>query len=397
MADASTQLGELRETALRVIGETRVAGRDTRHSRSTNLQAIRGLINGEPHYTFGIKGVDRYAFDEALRAIASITKCSADPTMTTGGGYISPNSTLTGLEAAAARIATVARQGGRFLVATGHPGSSLLFFIELAALIRHWGGQVLEPQRGAPVPPNLDLEYIRGVAVTSDRISLMHTHDYRAGEIMIDGVAQVDLVVADHGYVGAAVNAKIPAVTTMDTNDPGMAVAKRMGADLTIIPLDDNRPLSCYPPIVRLIEQFGNLLVTSTVPLAQPPAAVGTPAPAHPVPPLALPDNARARLRVAERVVARRVGSTAALDELIYSFVDSYRDQFLQAHFPPDEIERTEDDPALDLVIFKRLHDALRTSIIERLQLTNSSLTPAEIVSYLEQPTERPAEPRRAA
>lgn len=79
MRETAEQREELREVALRCIEETRVAGRDTRHNRSANLQAIRGLVNGEPHYTFGINGVDRFSFDEVLDAIASITKCSTVP------------------------------------------------------------------------------------------------------------------------------------------------------------------------------------------------------------------------------------------------------------------------------------------------------------------------------
>lgn len=376
----------LREEALRRIEETRVAGRDTRHNRTANLQAIRGLVKGEPHYTFGIKGVDRFSFDEVLDAIAAITKCSKDPSVTTGGGYISPTSTLKGLVEASNRIATVARRGGRFLLGTGHPGSMLVFYGELGDLIREWGGTILDPARGALVPPNLDLEYIRDVAVTTDRCSLMHTHDSRAGDIMLDGVTRVDLVVADHGYAGAAINRGIPVVTVMDTNDPAVAVAKRLGADLTIVPMDDNRPLSCYRPIVDLIRRFGENEASVAAP--HPPRSSGASANAvgrrkQTPPRVSLRQDVRDQLVVAEREVARRAGPEASLDELIYSFLESYQDQFLQAHFGSDEAVRSEPDPALSLAIAKRLHDALSQATIEKLSLAESDLTPDEIRSYL--------------
>lgn len=377
MAKTTTQTVALREDAVRHIEENRIAGRDTRHNRATNLQAIRGLVNGEPHYTFGIKGVERFSFDEVLDAVASITKCSRDPNVTTGGGYISPTSTLTGLEQAAQRISSVARRGGKVLLGTGHPGSLLLYYVELGQLIRHWGGEVLEPENGAFVPPNLDLDYIRGVAVTTDRASLMHSHDYRAMEIMLNATPAVDLAVADHGYAGAAINAGIPVVTVMDTNDPAVAVAKRMGADAIVVPMDDNRPLSSYLTLIELLQEFVEApesAAYSTRTSAQSAAQNAS----------TLLEEMRDRLRVAERLLDDRAGPTEALDEMAWSLLEGYRDQFLQTHFALDEDERLRSDPALELALYKRLHDALRRAAIERLQLSQPNLDPDEIVGYLE-------------
>ena len=44
-----------------------------------------------------------------------------------------------------------------------------------------------------------------------------------------------DLVVADHGFAGEAINRDIPTVAVMDTNDPGLAVAK-LGANVRWCP-----------------------------------------------------------------------------------------------------------------------------------------------------------------
>ena len=108
----------------------------------------------------------------------------------------------------------------------------LFFYIELARLIRQWGGQVRQPARGENVPPNQELGYIDGVAVTTDRASLMHSHGHRAMDMMIEQASRVDLVVADHGYAGAAINAGIPVIALMDTNDPALALAHRLGASM---------------------------------------------------------------------------------------------------------------------------------------------------------------------
>jgi hypothetical protein len=67
----------------------------------------------------------------------------------------------------------------------------------------------------------------------------------------LDGV---DLVVADHGFAGAAVAAGIPTVAIMDTNDPAFAVVSARGADLTVVPMDDNRPLSAYASALEVLE-----------------------------------------------------------------------------------------------------------------------------------------------
>lgn len=245
-----------RAAALQRIEATNVAGHDSYHSRAMNLEGICRLLHGDPAYTLRTTCAERGAPGDALAVVASVTRSSPDPAERAGDGYIAPTATLRGLEEAARRIADVARRGGRFLVATGHPGSLLLFCMELVRLIRSRGGEVMEPARGVWVPPNLTLDYVGGVAVTTDGRSLPHTHDYRAMELMLEAVEPVDLVIGDHGYAGAAISAGIPVVTLLDTNDPVPAVARRLGADVTIIPADDNLPLSSYVPLTELIREL---------------------------------------------------------------------------------------------------------------------------------------------
>jgi hypothetical protein len=63
----------------------------------------------------------------------------------------------------------------------------------------------------------------------------------------------MDLVVADHGFAGAAIAAGIPTVAVMDTNDPALAVVAGRGADLTVVPMDDNRPQGSYAAALRVL------------------------------------------------------------------------------------------------------------------------------------------------
>jgi ribosomal protein S2 len=79
--------------------------------------------------------------------------------------------------------------------------------------------------------------------VLSDTCAALHSHDSRAMELMLDGADRMpDLVIADHGFAGEAINRGIPTVAVMDTNDPGLAVARKLGADVVIVPMNDNRP-----------------------------------------------------------------------------------------------------------------------------------------------------------
>jgi hypothetical protein len=64
----------------------------------------------------------------------------------------------------------------------------------------------------------------------------------------------VELVVADHGFAGAAIASGIPAVAIMDTNDPALAVAARRGADLSVVPMDDNRPQNSYVVALEVLK-----------------------------------------------------------------------------------------------------------------------------------------------
>jgi hypothetical protein len=373
MTDRSLDtLEAIRERALRRIAETHVAGRDTRHNRLANLQAIRSVVEGDPHYTWDIRGVDRFSFEEILEAIAAVTGCSRDPSVTSGGGYISPAATLRGLEAAAGAIAATARRRGRFLLGTGHPGSLLLYYIRLAHLIRSWGGSVLEPALGAQVPPNLDLAYVDGVAVTTDRASVPHSHSHDAMDQMLARAGHVDLVVADHGYASGAINAGVAVVAVMDTNDPALALAQRLGANLIIIPMDDNRPPSCYLSILETIRELGEELEPGLTAPAEPPEAGAASA------------QVSDRLSAAERLVAEQIGATQGLDDLMTGLLEGYRDQLLQTALAPDQHDQLASDPYLELVVHRRLHDALHAAVQRRLQVAEVGLDAGQIARYLD-------------
>ncbi|MGQ9677348.1 MAG: phosphatase [Chloroflexota bacterium] len=365
------ELQTVRQWALQRIHQTRVAGRGTRHDRADNIKAIEQLVAGNPHYTFGIRGLQRYSKSEVLDAIASVTGCSRDFAYRQGAGYISPEATLSGLEAATKVILEEAKKHGRFIVGTGHPGSLLAFYIELIRLIREWGGEIIEVAQGAHIPPNFELAYVEGVAVISDRASLWHTHDVKPMEEILRANGGADLAIVDHGFAGGAINAGIPAITIIDTNDPAPAVAKKMGARLTIIPMDDNRLPDDYLPLVSTVRELASL---QRVPAASVEAVIR--------PEVAL------RFSDAERLVRERTNGMGAIEQLVQDFAEAYRDQLMQTRLRGDgRDERPEDNYAV-VAAYGLLRKALDRFILEEMHYRHLDLSPEETAWYFRRYTD---------
>lgn len=256
---SQSRVDRLRAIGLRRIEESDVAGPGTGHAREHNLLAIQKFVDGDPHCAWNFPNPRDFAFDAVLEMISSVTGCSSDPGHRVGDGYISPNRTLAGLEEAAGRIASVARRGGTFVLATGHPGSLLSYYLAIAEMVEELGGRIIQSGRGLAIPPKFFLDYIGPVAVLTNRSSLPHTHEFQQMEQVLAGAGELDMVIADHGYAGAAIAAGIPTVSVMDTNDPALAVWKRTGADVVLIPIDDNEAPSVYLPHVETMRAFAGL------------------------------------------------------------------------------------------------------------------------------------------
>jgi hypothetical protein len=99
----------------------------------------------------------------------------------------------------------------------------------------------------------VSLDWAGSVGTLGDGASLFHTHDPEPMRGVLRQTGRVDLVVADHGFAGAAIAAGIPTVVVMDTNDPAFAVVAGRGADVTVVPMDDNRPLNSYAAALEVL------------------------------------------------------------------------------------------------------------------------------------------------
>lgn len=248
-----------RKAFLKKLINLGIAGKGAGHSRLRNIIAVREILKGKSKALLGLEELKSLPEEKILKAISSITGCSNDITKEDGEGYINPDSTLDALiKAAFILYETCKRDKGNIILATGHPGAMLGFYIEVAEAIRKLGGNVICPGVGRSLKvytcPNCGLhdvveqiDCLCGVALVTNGDTFMHTHDTKPMDYMIDEAKKnnqtIDLVVADHGFAGSAINNGLNVIAIMDTNDPAIAAAQKyLNKDITIIPMDDNRP-----------------------------------------------------------------------------------------------------------------------------------------------------------
>jgi Phosphatase len=229
------------------------------------LRKARHVADGDPRHCFGLSGMDRYDVADVLEEIEkqfgwapSPTDRPDDPT------YIDPDLVLAELDRAAERLERAGRQGERILLATGHPTGLLGMWQQLGLALQAAGAKLLRPADGINVVVPGDsrrvvpggtrrVRYVLNVAVLSSNLRLFHTHDAEPMVAVLDHVEDVDLVLADHGWAGAAVERGIDVVSVADVNDPALPMAKAEGRAGVVIGMDDNVLPSHYDPVAEYL------------------------------------------------------------------------------------------------------------------------------------------------
>jgi hypothetical protein len=235
--------------------EAGVAGTCTSHGAETNLYKMGLLLEHDENNTFGMENLlAAVGFDEAYEAVTHQLGNPPDREETPGRGCIDPARTAAGLLEAGERIANVARSGGRLVFATGHPGAMILYYLGLAGWAEELGGTAVTAETRGRYQRGISLDWADRVGTLGDGASLFHTHDPEPMRDVLGQTGPVDLVVADHGFAGAAISAGVPTVVVMDTNDPAFAVVAARGADVTVVPMDDNRPLNSYAAALEVLK-----------------------------------------------------------------------------------------------------------------------------------------------
>jgi hypothetical protein len=207
-------------------------------SRENNLANYRRLAVRDPAYLFGLEPRGRWDFDDVLALMAERSGVSGDPEYLAGPDTIDPELTIGRLDALADVVRSAAENAGRVLIATGHPTGLLVVHLEVARQLREAGATLLalpaawihEGRDGSR--PARHIRDVLGVAVAGQGANLVHTHSPQPMQRMLaalaaEGEPPPDLVIADHGYAGAAARAGVRTVGYADSNDPALKVTSR--------------------------------------------------------------------------------------------------------------------------------------------------------------------------
>ena len=171
--------------------------------------------------------------------------------------HIAPEPILAACEALGDRLALAAEGGERVLIATGHPVGLDLLYRELERLLaraRRPGDQAGRRRlvaRSAPGPRLVD-RLLSGVGMLTDGREPRHTHWPDAMQRMLAD-ERPDLVIADHGFAGAAIEAGIETVSVADVNDPALLVAKAQGRTEMVVVMDDHVDADAYWPCFQAV------------------------------------------------------------------------------------------------------------------------------------------------
>jgi hypothetical protein len=231
---------------------TRIAG-SVQTPVADVLRKAERVAAGDPEHCFGLSGMSRYTPDDVLDQVYLQYGWRYTVGEPLGGpAYIDPDLLLDELDRAAERLAAAARGGESVLFATGHPTGVLSFHQQVCAALRIAGAKVSRPADGIAFRLGGDrrqVRYVQHVAVLASGANLYHTHDAHPMELVLDQAGEVDLVVGDHGWAGAAAERGIDVVSLADVNDPALPMAKAEGRAAVVLPMDDNVLPVHYDPL----------------------------------------------------------------------------------------------------------------------------------------------------
>ena len=248
-----------RDQLIRHLVQTRIAG-DVNTPRESNIANITKMLDRRWDYHFGLEPDRDWTAEEVLKVLAHRVGVDPDPARVTGTDRIDPERTVEALDAAADLLAEAAARKARVVVATGHPTGVLSLHLVVAARLSAAGCDVLTPAAEAPVRaehlhPRARIRYRGDVAMLTNGADCLHTHAAEPMQTLLAAARSAggmpDLVVADHGWAGAAAAAGITTIGLADTNDPAMFVGAEEGRVTVAVPLDDNVAPAHYGPLAE--------------------------------------------------------------------------------------------------------------------------------------------------
>ena len=243
---------------VRGLLDGKVAGPITSHPMDNVRRHIRLLFEGDPDKQFGMSGLAG-AMDpwKVLGLVGEAGGFEPDVNVHHGPVPIDPIAVLGACEQVGDRLAFACRRGERMILATGHPVGLMLLYGEVGRQLVERGVEFVHPYEGVSWKDKgrhhkWEIRYLYNVALLTDRAGAKHTHSGEPMRRMLDE-ARPDLVFADHGFAGAAIEAGIDTLSIADVNDPALLVAKALGRTDGVIVMDDNVQPDAYWPCFQAI------------------------------------------------------------------------------------------------------------------------------------------------
>ncbi|GAB3443649.1 phosphatase [Streptomonospora sediminis] len=233
--------------------------------RQNNLRHYRRLCHKDPYYQFGLTFGHEWQFDEVLALMAKRCGVVADDAHQWGIDTIDPDRTVEALDAVADRLAEAASRRERVMFATGHPKNLTDTYRAWKTALEKRGCEVVTAAAGYSYevatehPPNRRvLVWKDGVGFVMDGGSARHSHHPFAMRAALQTLADESqqwpqLVIADHGFAGAAGEAGVPTIGFADCNDPALFLAEYEGKLLVTVPLDDGYAPPEYEPMAAYV------------------------------------------------------------------------------------------------------------------------------------------------
>jgi Phosphatase len=247
------------ETAIleRALLNGRIAGPATHP-----LDNVRGnaqlLLDRDPDKEFGMRGLQEgMSLDRILGLIEASAGAPIDRDARTGAVQIDARTIVEACAAAAPRLAVSRRRGERVVLATGHPTGLAHLYLGISAWLREGGARIITPGDAARWhEPGLGHDWFveawGGVMALTDGAEPRHTHRPDAMHRILDA-ERPDLVVADHGFAGAAIEVGVETISIADVNDPALLVARAQGRTEHVLVFDDHvAPQDYWPVFVAL-------------------------------------------------------------------------------------------------------------------------------------------------
>ncbi len=222
------------------------------------LDNVRGnaqsLLDHDPDKEFGLTGLQKdLTLDEILDLVARAAGAPIDREARTGPVEIRAEAILEACGSAGDRLRQACARGQRVVVATGHPVGLAYLYHELSSWLSARGADVRTPASGerwreGKLNHDWQVVYWGGVAMLTDTREPRHTHWPDAMERILEAEPP-DLVIADHGFAGAAIEWGVETISVADVNDPALLVAKAQGRTEHVLCFDDHVDPNAYWPV----------------------------------------------------------------------------------------------------------------------------------------------------